>query len=63
MWIPIEDENGKGEVLVRWLSNVAIYPKSGKIKIKIDEYLAPYLFELKRKVLVLWTNKYFKFQK
>ena len=37
MWIPIEDENGKGEVLVRWLSNVAIYPKSGKIKIKIDK--------------------------
>ena len=51
MWIPIEDENGKGEVLVRWLSNVAIYPKSGKIKIKIDEYLAPYLFELKEKYL------------
>ena len=51
MWIPIEDENGKGEVLVRWLSNVAIYPKSGKIKTKIDEYLAPYLFELKEKYL------------
>lgn len=51
MWIPIEDENGKGEVLVRWLSNVIIYPKSGNVKIKLDEYLAPYLFELKEQYL------------
>lgn len=51
MWIPIEDENGKGEVLVRWLSNVAVYPKSGRIKIKLDEYLAPYLFELQERYL------------
>ena len=51
MWLPIEDENGKGEVLVRWLSNVAIYPKSGRIKIKLDEYLAPYLFALQEKYL------------
>lgn len=51
MWIPIEDENGKGEVLVRWLSNVAVYPKSGRIKIKLDEYLVPYLFELQERYL------------
>lgn len=51
MWIPIEDENGKGEVLVRWLSSVTIYPKSGQIKIKLDEYLAPYLFALQEKYL------------
>ena len=51
MWLPISDENGNGEVLVRWLSNVTIYSKSGKIKIKLDEYLVPYLFELKEKYL------------
>lgn len=51
MWIPVEDENGKGEVLVRWLSNVVIYQKSGQIKIKLDEYLAPYLFELQERYL------------
>lgn len=51
MWIPIEDKNGQGETLVRWLSNVTIYPKSGQIKIKLDEYLAPYLFDLRKKYL------------
>ena len=51
MWLPIEDENGKGEVLVRWLSNVALYKRSGKVKIKIDEYFAPYLFALQSQYL------------
>lgn len=51
MWIPIKDENGEGEVLVRWLSNVAVYKKSGKVKIKLDSYLAPYLFNLKERYL------------
>ena len=51
MWLPVEDEDGAGEVLVRWLSNVVVYPKSGKIKIKLDEYLMPYLFGLKEKYL------------
>ena len=51
IWLPISDENGNGEMLVRWISNVTIYSKSGKIKIKLDEYLVPYLFELKEKYL------------
>lgn len=62
MWLPIEDENGKGEVLVRWLSNVAIYPKSGRIKIKLDEYLAPYLFELQERYLSYGLNNILNFK-
>lgn len=51
MWIPIQDENGSGEVLVGWFSNVAVYSKSGLVKVKIDEYLAPLLFDLKEQYL------------
>lgn len=51
MWLPIEDENGSGEILVRWLSSVIVYKKSGKVKVRLDEYLAPYLFKLQEKYL------------
>lgn len=48
MWL---DEGNGEEVLVRWLSKVRTNKRSGKAKIRIDEDIAPYLFELKEKFL------------
>ena len=45
MWLETET----GEVLCRWLSKVWINKRSGIVKIRIDEDLAPYLFNLKAK--------------
>ena len=45
MWLETET----GEVLCRWLSKVWISKRSGIVKIRIDEDLAPYLFNLKEK--------------
>ena len=46
MWLETET----GEVLCRWLSKVWINKRSGIVKIRIDEDLAPYLFNLKEKI-------------
>lgn len=45
MWLETET----GEVLCRWLSKVWINKRSGIVNIRIDEDLAPYLFNLKVK--------------
>lgn len=45
MWLTTET----GEVLCRWLSKIWISKKSGCVKVRIDEDLAPYLFDLKEK--------------
>lgn len=45
MWLEIGDE----EVLCRWLAKVRTNKKSGIAKIKIDEDLVPYLFDLGQK--------------
>ena len=46
MWVT---SNPDEEVLCRWLSKVHINKKSGMVRIRIDEDLAPYLFNLKEK--------------
>ena len=43
-WIKISDTE---ETIVRWVERPYINTKSGTIKIKIDEYMRPYLLELK----------------
>jgi plasmid replication initiation protein len=48
MWI--DDGNG-GEVLVRWLSKVNTNKRSGKARIRLDEDMAPFLFDLQEKFL------------
>lgn len=45
MWL----DNGNEEILVRWLSKVRTNKKSGIAKIKLDEDLVPYLFDLGQK--------------
>ena len=45
MWL----DDGNGEVLVRWLAKVRMNKKSGKVIVRIDEDLAPYLFDLKER--------------
>lgn len=45
MWLETET----GEVLCRWLSKVWTNKRSGIVKIRIDEDLAPYLFDLKER--------------
>lgn len=42
MWL----DTGTGEVLCRWLSKVWTNKRSGIVKIRLDEDLAPYLFDL-----------------
>lgn len=42
MWL----DDGNGEVLVRWLSKVRTNKRSGIAKIRLDEDLVPYLFDL-----------------
>lgn len=48
MWLQQKDGS---EVLVRWLAKAKTNKKSGKATIKIDEDLAPYLFDLQSKFL------------
>lgn len=48
MWVTFED-NPDEEVLCRWLSKVRTNKKSGIAHIKLDEDLAPYLFDLGQK--------------
>lgn len=48
MWIQQDDGS---EVLVRWLAKVRTNKRSGIAKIKIDEDLAPYLFDLQTKFM------------
>lgn len=45
MWL----DDGNGEVLVRWLSKVRTNKKSGIARIKLDEDLVPFLFDLGQK--------------
>lgn len=45
MWL----DDGKGEVLVRWLSKARTNKKSGIAQIEIDRDLAPFLFNLQEK--------------
>lgn len=44
IWIKIENE----ETLLRWIEKPYINKKSGKIKIKLDEDMKPYLLQLKK---------------
>jgi len=48
MWLTLEDGT---ETTVAWLSRVSTNKKSGKAKIRIDEYMAPYLFDLQERFL------------
>lgn len=48
MWLKQEDGT---EVLVRWLAKAKTNKRSGKALIRIDEDLAPYLFDLQSKFL------------
>lgn len=48
MWVTF-DENPDEEVLCRWLSKVRTNKRSGIAHVKIDEDLAPYLFDLGQK--------------
>lgn len=48
MWV-VFDDNPNEEVLCRWLSKVRFNKNSGIVNIRIDEDLAPYLFDLKQK--------------
>lgn len=43
MWLTLEDGS---EALVGWLSKVVMNKKSGIVKIRLDEDLVPYLFDL-----------------
>lgn len=45
MWL----ETGDEEVLVRWLAKVRTNKRSGKVTIRLDEDLVPYLINLKQK--------------
>ena len=45
-WITLED--GHTESAVSWFSKIRISPKSGKVKIKFDEDMMPYLLELSK---------------
>lgn len=46
MWITLEDGT---ENLSRWLHNVQIDGGGGKIRVRFDEYMRPYLLDLKEK--------------
>lgn len=45
MWVEIDGD----DVLMGWLSNARSNKRSGKVHVKIDEYIAPYLFALSEK--------------
>lgn len=48
MWLTLDDGS---ETVVRWLDRVTTNKRSGIAKIRIDDRLAPYLFDLKSKFL------------
>lgn len=48
MWLELPDGS---EILVRWISRVVLMPKSGKVFIRLDEVLVPYLFDLQTRYL------------
>ena len=48
MWLTLDDGS---ETIVRWLDRVTTNKRNGIAKIKIDDRLAPYLFDLKSKFL------------
>jgi len=48
MWLTLEDGS---ETTVAWLSRVTTSKKNGKAKIRLDEYMTPYLFDLQEKFL------------
>jgi plasmid replication initiation protein len=48
MWLTLEDGT---ETTVAWLSRVSTNKKSGKAKIRLDEYMTPYLFDLQERFL------------
>ena len=48
IWITLEDGS---ETTVGWLSKVWTNKKSGKAKVRLDEDLVPYLFDLREKYL------------
>lgn len=44
-WLTIDDE----EVTVSWVSRAKVAPKSGKVKITLDEMMKPFLLELRER--------------
>ena len=49
-WIMVEDKQGEEEqIIVRWISKARISPKSGRIKIKLDDDMKPYLLQLRKR--------------
>lgn len=48
MWLTLEDGS---ETVVRWLDRVTTNKRSGKAKVRIDDRLAPYLFDLQEKYM------------
>lgn len=48
MWYTLQDGS---ETLVRWIDRVTTNKQSGKVKIRIDDRLAPLLFDLQEKYL------------
>ena len=49
-WIMVEGKDGEAEqIIVRWISKARIAPKSGMIKIKLDDDMKPYLLQLRKK--------------
>lgn len=48
MWYTLQDGS---ETLVRWIDRVTTNKRSGKVKIRIDDRLAPFLFDLQEKYL------------
>lgn len=48
MWLKLDDST---ETTVNWIQKVYTNKKSGKVKIRLDEDLIPYLFDLREKYL------------
>lgn len=46
MWIKLDDDT---ESLVRWLNKIHIKPRSGKLQVRFDDDMIPFLLELKEK--------------
>ena len=55
LWITLPDES---ESLVSWIEKAKILPKSGKIQVKLDEDMKPFLLQLKSNFTryeLIWT--------
>lgn len=46
LWLTLEDGT---QSLTRWLQNVQIRPKTGKVAVRFDEQMKPFLLELKER--------------